>query len=85
MNPLDKYLRNSKAARTVLGIYRTVRNCRCGGLTASWMAGVLAKRFGRSTVRHAIVELMRLPDRDGKPPLVATGEKWRKSRMLRAR
>ena len=85
MTPLDAYLRRSKAARAVLGIYRSVRNSRCGGLTASGMAGCVAKRFGDSTVRQAIANLMRIPNGNGLPPLVATGKWRRRSRVLRAR
>lgn len=85
MNPLDAYLRRSKAARVVLAIYRIVRDCDCEGLTATWMAGVLVKRFGRSTVRHAVTELCRLPERNGKPPLIRTNQRWRRSRVIVAR
>ncbi len=93
MTPLDRYLRRSKAARAVRGIYRDVWECRQGTLSAAYVVYLLAvnrpregkPRFGKSTVQHAITELLRIPNGNGLSPLVATGERWRRSRVLRAR
>lgn len=90
MTDLDAYRRRSKAARAVLGIYRAVRDSRCGTLSAAYVVCVLSKlrkpRFGESTVQHAITELQRIRDLDGLPPLVWTGDKTSTgARILRAR
>jgi hypothetical protein len=49
------------------------------------MARLLKKRFGTSTTRHAVAELCRIDDRNGKPPLLKTGQRRRGELIVVAR